>query len=82
MTSLKTRLEKPFGRDLGPDSQPSGQVCKEEQVYRIDHYLGKRRFKISSLRFANYLNRCGIASWLTTCRLLAETVGVEERWLL
>jgi len=53
------------------------QVCKEEQVW-IDHYLGTVQNIV--FRFAmRYLNRCGIASWLTTCRLLAETVGVEER---
>jgi len=26
-----------------------------------------------------YLNRCGIASWLTTCRLLWQRRYVEER---
>lgn len=43
---MKTRLviEKPFGRDLSSSqvlNRVVQQTCREEQVYRIDHYLGK-----------------------------------------
>ncbi|TAF94999.1 MAG: glucose-6-phosphate dehydrogenase (NADP(+)) [Oscillatoriales cyanobacterium] len=37
-------IEKPFGRDLSSAkalNRVVQQVCQEQQVYRIDHYLGK-----------------------------------------
>jgi glucose-6-phosphate 1-dehydrogenase len=56
---LKTRLviEKPFGRDLSSAQALNrivNQVCREEQVYRIDHYLGKETVQnLLVFRFAN-----------------------------
>jgi len=50
-------IEKPFGHDL--DSARSlnreiGQVLAENQIYRIDHYLGKETVQnIMAFRFAN-----------------------------
>lgn len=37
-------VEKPFGKDLASSEELSSQLAElfnEEQLYRIDHYLGK-----------------------------------------
>lgn len=37
-------VEKPFGKDLESSNQLSDHLAalfKEEEIYRIDHYLGK-----------------------------------------
>lgn len=78
-------IEKPFGRDF--DSAEKLNDCvhkyfKEDQVYRIDHYLGKETVQnILVFRFANSLfeplwNRDRIASIEIT---VAECLGVEHR---
>ena len=50
-------IEKPFGHDLNSAEQLDRlvhQVFKEEQVYRIDHYLGKETVQnLMVFRFAN-----------------------------
>src|SRR5207253_11327318 len=50
-------IEKPFGRDLASARELNRQVArvfKEEQVYRIDHYLGKETVQnILVFRLAN-----------------------------
>jgi glucose-6-phosphate 1-dehydrogenase len=52
-------LEKPLGRDSESASEINDQVgrCfKENQIYRIDHYLGKETVQnLLALRFANSL---------------------------
>jgi glucose-6-phosphate 1-dehydrogenase len=52
-------LEKPLGRDLESACEINDQVgkCfKENQIYRIDHYLGKETVQnLLALRFANSL---------------------------
>ncbi|MFB9324890.1 glucose-6-phosphate dehydrogenase [Paenibacillus aurantiacus] len=78
-------IEKPFGYDLESAKKLNdqlSQVFSEEQIYRIDHYLGKEMVQnIQVLRFSNAFfeplwNNKHIANVQIT---LAETVGVEER---
>jgi glucose-6-phosphate 1-dehydrogenase len=78
-------IEKPFGHDLESAKELNREVLQafhEDQVYRIDHYLGKETVQnIMVLRFAN-----GIFEPLWNQRYVdhvqitaAETVGVENR---
>ena len=78
-------VEKPFGHDLRSAQELNElvtSVFKEEQVYRIDHYLGKETVQnILALRFANGIfeplwNRNHVAHVQVT---VAEAVGVEGR---
>ncbi|AIQ65512.1 glucose-6-phosphate dehydrogenase [Paenibacillus stellifer] len=78
-------IEKPFGYDLESAeklNEQIRQVFKEEEIYRIDHYLGKEMVQnIEIIRFANAFfeplwNKQHIANIQIT---LGETVGVEER---
>src|SRR5438034_123254 len=78
-------VEKPFGRDLESARALNRQltsVFAEEQVYRIDHYLGKETVQnILVFRFANGIfepvwNRNHVAEVQIT---VAETIGVEGR---
>ncbi|HVX61207.1 MAG TPA: glucose-6-phosphate dehydrogenase [Pirellulales bacterium] len=78
-------IEKPFGRDLDSARALNAELQKllrEDQIYRIDHYLGKETVQnILVFRFANGLfepiwNRQYIDHVQIT---VAETVGVEHR---
>ena len=78
-------IEKPFGRDYGSAQALNKvvQTCgQENQIFRIDHYLGKETVQnIMVMRFANTIfepiwNRNYISSVQITA---SETVGVEER---
>jgi glucose-6-phosphate 1-dehydrogenase len=50
-------VEKPFGKDSESSKELGIQLAKhwkEEEIYRIDHYLGKEMVKnLMVLRFAN-----------------------------
>jgi len=78
-------VEKPIGRDLQSAkvlNRTIGEVFEEEQVYRIDHYLGKETVQnLMALRFANALyeplwNSAHIDHVQIT---VAESVGLEGR---
>lgn len=78
-------VEKPFGRDLETArslNEKLRAVFREEDIYRIDHYLGKETVQnIMVLRFANsifeplwdrrYIDHVQITA--------AESIGVEDR---
>ena len=78
-------VEKPLGKDLQSAKEINSlmrAVFEEEQIYRIDHYLGKETVQnLMALRFGNSLfeplwNRSHIKSVQIT---VAETVGLEGR---
>lgn len=78
-------VEKPFGRDLQSAKELDGAllaVMDENQIYRIDHYLGKETVQnVLAFRFANGLfepvwNQKYVASVQIT---VAESLGVEDR---
>ncbi|PAV31322.1 glucose-6-phosphate dehydrogenase [Virgibacillus profundi] len=78
-------IEKPFGHDLASAKELNNEIraaFDEEQIYRIDHYLGKEMVQnIEVIRFANaifehlwnnqYISNVQITS--------SESLGVEER---
>ena len=78
-------VEKPFGHDLQSARDLNSclrKYLKEEQIYRIDHFLGKETVQnIMALRFANGLfepiwNRDRIDHVQIT---VAESIGIETR---
>jgi glucose-6-phosphate 1-dehydrogenase len=78
-------VEKPFGRDLESAKKLDADLKKllpEEQIYRIDHYLGKEAVEdLLVFRFANTLfepvwNRNYVSSIQIT---MAESFGIEGR---
>jgi glucose-6-phosphate 1-dehydrogenase len=78
-------LEKPIGYDLASANRINdevGSVFHENQIYRIDHYLGKESVQnLLALRFANSLfeplwNNAHIDHVQIT---VAESIGVEGR---
>ncbi|MGJ7912004.1 glucose-6-phosphate dehydrogenase [Neobacillus sp. LXY-1] len=78
-------IEKPFGHNLASAKELNNQIrtaFSEEEIYRIDHYLGKEMVRnIEVIRFANaifeplwnnrYISNIQITS--------SEVLGVEER---
>ena len=78
-------IEKPFGHDLQSAKELNAEVNKvfdEEQIFRIDHYLGKETVQnILVVRFANGIfepigNRNVIDHVQITA---AESIGIEGR---
>jgi glucose-6-phosphate 1-dehydrogenase len=78
-------IEKPFGRDLESAKELNRelwQYFREDQIYRIDHYLGKETVQnILVFRFANGIfepiwNRRYVDNVQIT---VAESIGLEGR---
>jgi glucose-6-phosphate 1-dehydrogenase len=78
-------IEKPFGHDLASAIDLNEQLLeffREDQIYRIDHYLGKETVQnLMVTRFANGIyeplwNRNFIQHVEITA---AESIGVEDR---
>ncbi|MBH1991989.1 MAG: glucose-6-phosphate dehydrogenase [Sphingomonadaceae bacterium] len=83
----KTRIamEKPIGKDLASSKEVNdaiGRLFAEEQIFRVDHYLGKETVQnLLALRFGNLMfeplwNATGIDHVQIT---VGETVGLEGR---
>ncbi len=78
-------IEKPFGRDLASAQSLNERVhtyFDEDQIYRIDHYLGKETvqnllaFRFGNAIFESIWNRDRIERIDIT---VAESLGVEQR---
>jgi len=78
-------IEKPFGHDLASARALNAELCsvlEEDQILRIDHYLGKEPvMDITYLRFVNSIlepvwNREHVSHVQMT---IAENFGVDDR---
>jgi glucose-6-phosphate 1-dehydrogenase len=78
-------IEKPFGHDLESARALNAELCEvltEDQILRIDHYLGKEPvMDIAYLRFVNAVlepvwNRSHVSHVQMT---IAENFGVDDR---
>ncbi len=79
-------MEKPLGHDLQSSQEINdafAAVFNEDQIFRIDHYLGKETvLNLLALRFANSIFT---SNWdhntIDSIQItVAEEVGIEGRW--
>lgn len=84
-TNARIVLEKPLGYDLESSkaiNDAVGAIFQEEQIYRIDHYLGKEPVQnLLALRFGNALfEPLWRREWVESIQItIAEQLGVEAR---
>lgn len=86
MQKNRVVMEKPLGVDLKSSREINDAVSayfNEDQVYRIDHYLGKETvLNLLALRFANdfFASRWDHTAIDHVQITIAEEVGIEGRW--
>lgn len=81
----KVVLEKPLGNSLATSRaihEKIGNSFQEDQIYRIDHYLGKET--VQNLMVLRFANRLFESSWdsenIDNIQItVAENLGVEKR---
>ena len=84
-TKSRIVLEKPLGHDLESSNDINDFVAKyfkEEQIYRIDHYLGKESVQnLMAIRFGNTLfEALWRRQWIESIQItIAEDIGVGSR---
>ncbi|MFT8229865.1 MAG: glucose-6-phosphate dehydrogenase [Enterobacterales bacterium] len=79
-------VEKPLGTNLVSSININNQISKyfnENQIYRIDHYLGKEA--ILNLMYLRFANNLFISNWdnksIDHVQItVAEQIGIENRW--
>jgi glucose-6-phosphate 1-dehydrogenase len=83
--NVRVVLEKPLGHDLASSNAINAEVGRhftENQIYRIDHYLGKESVQnLMAIRFGNALfEPLWRREWIDNVQItIAEQLGVEER---
>lgn len=81
----KVVLEKPLGNSLASSQEIHSKLSNsfsENQIYRIDHYLGKETVQnLMVLRFANHLfENAWSSEHIESVQItVAESLGVEKR---
>ncbi|MDE3010034.1 MAG: glucose-6-phosphate dehydrogenase [Pseudomonadota bacterium] len=82
---VRVVLEKPLGYDLASATainEAVRAVLSEQQIFRIDHYLGKQSVQnLMALRFGNTLfEPLWRREWIQNVQItIAEDLGVEQR---
>lgn len=83
--NIKLVIEKPFGETIEEAEKLNNKIMKcfgKENIYRIDHYLGKEMVQsVKTIRFSNLLFKtCWNRNCIKQVDIVAhEEVGVETR---
>ena len=83
--NVRVVLEKPLGHDWASSEAINAEVARhfqEQQIYRIDHYLGKESVQnLMAIRFGNVLfEPLWRREWIDHVQItIAEDLGVEGR---